>query len=239
MVLFVERERQTGRETGIMRAVDIGTITVSEVGFCRRLGIVQKVMLESVLVSVAKSVSVGEVETDVIVMGRARVEEAVVLQAVVATNAVTARNGAVEGISAQKLSRIWRHQAVHPGFPPVRRNVLCKRRTRGIGEVRPMQVFQRGSMVEVTVFECSPKCPRLLQTDIVGRIYSKVVAPPREERTSEGIAFRKERLARAVVGVVYVRVGSVKASLIAEVLVLLVETIGSERVAGREALCLP
>ena len=221
MVVAAEHERQTGLDAGIVCAVIVGTIPVPEVRFHCRLGIVQQVMLEGVLVSVAIIIVVGEFETDEIVMGRTCVEEAPVLQAVVTTNAVPPRKGAVQGIAAQKLSRIWCHQTVHPSLSPTSRNILCKRGTCGVGEVRPMQVFQRGTVVEVHSLERSPKYPLLLQTDVVSRIQFEVVAPPRKERAFEGIAFRKERLARAVVGVVYVGIGSVQASLIAQVLALL------------------
>ena len=157
VVLLVEGEGQFGNKAEVVRAVDVGAVTVPEVGCSISFGVVQQVVLEDVLVSVAEGVTVVDEEVNVVVVGRTDVEEAIVVNVDVATRAVPTRGVAVEGIAAQQVPRVWRHQAVHPCFAPALGHVLCQRRTRGVGVVRPMQVFQRDAVVEVYVLEGFPQ----------------------------------------------------------------------------------
>ena len=156
VVLLVEGEGQFGNKAEVMRAVDVGAVTVPEVGCSISFGVVQQVVLEDILVSVVEVIAVVEREIDVVVVGRTDVEEAIVVNVDVATRAVPTRGIAVEGIASQQVSRVWRHQAVHPCFAPALGHVLCQRRTRGVGVVRPMQVFQRDVVVEVHILEGFP-----------------------------------------------------------------------------------
>ena len=66
-------------------------------------------------------------------------------------------------------------------------------------------------------------------------VQTSVVAAAREERASVGVAALEEGLARGVVGLFGVGVGSLDAALIAEVLAFLVETVGSKGVARRDS----
>ena len=156
VVLLVEGEGQFGNKAEVMRAVDVGAVTVPEVGCSISFGVVQQVVLEDILVSVAEGVTVVDEEVNVVVVGRTDVEEAIVVNVDVATRALSTRDVAVEGIASQQVSRVWRHQAVHPCFAPALCHVLCQRRTRGVGVVRPVQVLQRDVVVEVYVLEGFP-----------------------------------------------------------------------------------
>ena len=231
VVLLVKGERQLGCDTEVVRAVFIGTITVSEIGSCCRLRVVQQVVLEDVLVSVVEVIAVVEREVDVVVVGRTDIEEAIVVDVDVTARAVPTRSVAVEGIAAQQAPRVWRHQAVHPCLAPALCHVLCQRRTRGVGVVRPVQVFQRDVVVEVYILEGFPQCARLSQTYFMACVQTSVIAAAREERATVGVAALEEGLARGVVGLFAVGVGSFDAALIAEVLAFLVETVGSQGVA--------
>ena len=156
VVLLVKGERQLGCDTEVVRAVFVGTVTVPEVGCSISFGVVQQVVLEDILVSVVEVIAVVEREVDVVVVGRTDIEEAIVVDVDVTTRAVPTRGVAVEGIAAQQVPCIRRHQAVHPCLAPALCHVLCQRRTRGVGVVRPVQVFQRDVVVEVYVLEGFP-----------------------------------------------------------------------------------
>ena len=66
-------------------------------------------------------------------------------------------------------------------------------------------------------------------------VQASIVAAAREERASVGVAALEEGLARGVVCLFGVGVGSLDAALIAEVLAFLVETVGSQGVARRDS----